>query len=396
MLSIAIPDQKKMASAVLPSPMTKKNTIPILGGADFDFNLSTAKIKIFKSLDEKTPPNFRKFYQSSTFDRLVQTILLYFAVMFQHEWVENSMERSRKQRLEGYNPYIVGARIRELAEEQKQLRMEISPIYSEIILKHSSYKNPQQDRLFFESLYESLINIADEGFHRMQKRADIEYEIGQIFRTKHFNLYKRKNQPPRSVDSLTVKELYTVKNETTNRALNAKLLGSLYEKPETLGVTVASVTNSQLITQYIQSPIVARSMMKDPELRKKMFKDMDATEEAREANILRRSSRAPHATDDVEEGSTKEAEAGPNSSGASITGGHPRYGAKSAVGISLPEAAGLPVDETFTFLSILKRYIVHGPQLGMVPGAALNAGWSHGANNSSLGITRMSMMGGRE
>ena len=73
----------------------------------------------------------------------------------------------------------------------------------------------------------------------------------------------------RSVDSLTVKELYTVKNETTNRALNAKLLGSLYEKPETLGVTVASVTNSPLITQFITSPIVARSMMKDPEMRKK-------------------------------------------------------------------------------------------------------------------------------
>ena len=39
----------------------------------------------------------------------------------------------------------------------------------------------------------------------------------------------------RSVDSLTVKELYTIKNETENRALNAKLLSSLFEKPSTLG-----------------------------------------------------------------------------------------------------------------------------------------------------------------
>ena len=46
----------------------------------------------------------------------------------------------------GYNPYVVGARIREIVEEEKQLRLEISPIYSEIILKHSSYRNPQQDR----------------------------------------------------------------------------------------------------------------------------------------------------------------------------------------------------------------------------------------------------------
>lgn len=66
-----------------------------------------------------------------------------------------------------------------------------------------------------------------------------------------------------------MKELYTIKNETENRALNAKLLSSLFEKPSTLGVTVASVTNTPLITQYIMSPIVARSMMKDPEARKK-------------------------------------------------------------------------------------------------------------------------------
>ena len=71
----------------------------------------------------------------------------------------------------------------------------------------------------------------------------------------------------RSVDCLTCKELYTVKHETTNRALNAKLLGSLNEKPVALGVTVASVTNSPLISQYMMSPVVARSVMKDPEMR---------------------------------------------------------------------------------------------------------------------------------
>lgn len=42
----------------------------------------------------------------------------------------------------------------------------------------------------------------------------------------------------RSVDTLSVKELYSLKHETTNRALNAKMLSSLYEKPPTLGVQV--------------------------------------------------------------------------------------------------------------------------------------------------------------
>ncbi len=73
--------------------------------------------------------------------------------------------------------------------------------------------------------------------------------------------------PGRSVDTLSVKELYALKNETHNRALNARMLASLFEKPQTLGVTVASVTHSPLVTQYVMSPVVARSMMKDPEQR---------------------------------------------------------------------------------------------------------------------------------
>jgi hypothetical protein len=57
------------------------------------------------------------------------------------------------------------------------------------------------------------------------------------------------NQHCRSVDTLSVKELYALKSETTNRALNARMLSSLFEKPPTLPVTVASVTNSPLIAQ---------------------------------------------------------------------------------------------------------------------------------------------------
>ena len=45
----------------------------------------------------------------------------------------------------GYNPYAVAARLRELEEEVKALRLEISPIYSTLILKYSNYTKPQQD-----------------------------------------------------------------------------------------------------------------------------------------------------------------------------------------------------------------------------------------------------------
>jgi len=56
---------------------------------------------IYKALGAKTPSTFRMFFQSTLFDRLLHTILLYFTATFQHDWIDRTMERSRKQRLEG-------------------------------------------------------------------------------------------------------------------------------------------------------------------------------------------------------------------------------------------------------------------------------------------------------
>jgi len=248
---------------------------------EFDFNLGVAKGKVAKGFDEKIPPQFRKFYTSQQYDVILQTLMLYFTAMFQLEWVIKTMERARKQHLEGYNPYTVAQRIRELEEEVEKLRLELSPLYSQLILKYSSYAKPQQDRMFFESLYTTLNAVLDEAFGRLGKKAEIEREVGALFRSKHFNMGQRHNQPARSVDTLSCKELYAIKHETTNRALNARMLASLFEKPPTIGVTVASVTNSPLISQYIMSPIVARSVMKDPETRHKMFSTMQPSDSAR-------------------------------------------------------------------------------------------------------------------
>lgn len=74
------------------------------------FNLGSAKARVFKDLDEKTPPNFRRFFQSTLYDRMLQTCLLYFNTMFQTEWIIRTMERSRKQHLEG--AHHVGATFR--------------------------------------------------------------------------------------------------------------------------------------------------------------------------------------------------------------------------------------------------------------------------------------------
>jgi hypothetical protein len=52
--------------------------------------------------------------------------------------------------------------------------------------------------------------------------------------------------------------------------------------------------------------------------------------------------------------------------------------------ISLPEAAGLPVDETFTYLALMKRYIVHGAQPGIHISKAATSLITAGLGTSSV------------
>lgn len=80
--------------------------------------------------------------------------------------------------------------------------------------------------------------------------------------------YRRINAPPRSIDTLSLKEVYAIKHETANRALNSKLLASLNSRPQMLNISAASVNNSPLISSFISSVITTRALIKDPEFRK--------------------------------------------------------------------------------------------------------------------------------
>lgn len=69
------------------------------------------------------------------------------------------------------------------------------------------------------------------------------------------------------------RELHALKAETTNRALNAKLLSSLYEREEHIAVQSLAGTNSLLVTKCVASPLVARN---NPASKKSMHgKDAD-------------------------------------------------------------------------------------------------------------------------
>eukprot|EP00798_Chlamydomonas_sp_ICE-L_P007997 gene7997-1224_t len=429
----------------------------------FDFNLQTAKNTVRKNMDEKIPSAFKKFFQSPQYDRLLQTCILFFTAMFTNKWIVKSMDKARKQHVEGYNPYVAVARMRELDEEMKSLKMEISPIYSGLILKFSSYKNPQQDRAFFESLYETLISVCELAFqHQLGHRPEISQEIGVIFRSRHFNMYKRKNLPPRSVDTLGVKELYAIKNESSNRILNARMLSTLFEKPPSIGITVASVTNSPLISQYISSPVVSRALMKDPEARNNvttsplisqyisppvvshaLMKDPEARNNVTTSPLISQYISPPvvsHALmkdpearynmyktmnnpgKDKGKGGMLKSDDVRRSIGAVFRSTAMLHGVdtsklpsalekmsmgevgKSGVGIMCvdraykqdrikgpsgtvaPEAASLPADDTFNYLALLKRYIIHGPGRYPTLTKALDIMCAHCLETSSTGL----------
>ena len=66
-------------------------------------------------------------------------------------------------------------------------------------------------------------------------------QVGELFRTSAFNLHARKNGPPRSLDTLTLKELFAMKAGIENRSLSAKMLAQLYEPQEGVHVQVGGL-----------------------------------------------------------------------------------------------------------------------------------------------------------
>lgn len=85
------------------------------------------------------------------------------------------------------------------------------------------------------------------------------WQVGDLFRTRAFNFHARKAAPPRSLDTLTLRELYALKTETSNRALSAKMLADIYKRLESIHVQSTCRINTPLITQCLQSPLVSRN-----------------------------------------------------------------------------------------------------------------------------------------
>ena len=70
---------------------------------------------------------------------------------------------------------------------------EVAAIYAAILVKHTNYSNTQQERAFFETLYDFSARVLFTINDRKRWHA-IENELGRVFRSEHFNLSIRKTE----------------------------------------------------------------------------------------------------------------------------------------------------------------------------------------------------------
>lgn len=132
---------------------------------------------------------------------------------------------------------------------------DVAPVYAQIIMNCSDYEHTQQDKLFFESLYEATNLVLQEAFAGQRRGHDVELELGRIFRTKYFNLSRRRGaagaaSASRKQDTLSIRELYALKHEG-DPALNSRILAQLYAKRERGSVVSGANRVSAVIAKML-------------------------------------------------------------------------------------------------------------------------------------------------
>ena len=105
----------------------------------------------------------------------------------------------------------------------------LSSIYAQIILTQSGeVTHIQQDRMFWETLYDASDQVLQEVFVGQKKTNVIEIEL------------------KRDPTNYSVRELYALKNEG-DPMLNSRTLASIYTKVKSNSVQCAAISRSPLI-----------------------------------------------------------------------------------------------------------------------------------------------------
>ena len=173
-------------------------------------NLSRNKEMVLAAMKSKGhTAKFKGFCKSETMDTFLHSCIDYFIVFFklaeEKEKVKNNAER-RDALAEGKAPptsdgspseappppAASNREIYELEQEQRGRLKDVALVYATILLRYSNYNNAQQERQFFESLYDFAKRVLFTINQRKNWHA-IENELDRVFRSPHFNLSQRKN-----------------------------------------------------------------------------------------------------------------------------------------------------------------------------------------------------------
>jgi len=204
------------------------------------FNLEKTKDRAYRAFDESSA-KFRNFLRTTLFDKFISTSILYFVAYFQHSTI------AKKPGLHSE------AKLQSLKHEMEERMDELGPLYSKILLTQSDYVHTQQDKVFFESLYEACHQILLEAFAGQRKSQELEIEMGRIFRTEHFNIAHRRHENRADPTQYTVRQLYELKNGD-DIANNSRILSSIYSKRKTKSVGALGTMCSPIITRMLPKP----------------------------------------------------------------------------------------------------------------------------------------------
>jgi len=179
-------------------------------------NLSRNKEMVLAAMKAKGhTARFKGFCKSETMDTFLHACIDYFTVFFEVKKIEDdegaAAEKRRDALASGERPSEGSIRTdsasgapshagsppsKELQgkeiEQRARLR-DLALVYAAILLKHSNYANTQQERQFFESLYDFSKRVLFTINNRKHWHA-IENELDRVFRSPHFNLSERKNK----------------------------------------------------------------------------------------------------------------------------------------------------------------------------------------------------------
>jgi hypothetical protein len=181
---------------------------------------------VFQAMKTKGhPAGFRTFCKGETMDSFLHACINYFKAFFEARAIREAEEREAEKRrdalAEGSRPAEAGGaaaaavaappskQLRAKEAEQQARMRDIALVYAAILLKHSNYANTQQEREFFECLYDFSKRVLFTINNRKHWHA-IENELDRVFRSGYFNLSQRKNdsQAQGAAAQVSFKELY--------------------------------------------------------------------------------------------------------------------------------------------------------------------------------------------